>query len=350
MVPVDFGASDNPCTLSKTVMEQAAVALKERLGIARVDCSCRASAMTIKDVARWVLRAPAMQEIRKKLIDGACGRRAGKSGSARGSASGTAGGTVSVGEMSEKLETTHASGIDLLKDVTKLNHSMQNYKIQIDMDSLPPVYENEAQRKAILKKMLWIMAAKALFLKQKYGSNKILFEFVKKDESGAFIPVTTYGAAELYMSDDEELRIVKKHGLYISNAKKDDYQSSFLIVAKDKRPADYKGRIIALEEPISIEDDSGLAMWNGILDLAIAQTILLAQDSTTRASYYGALAGLYKLLGKDVEEAAIAKLLDADIQEAIKMALQLAIPACGRFKVGELLELYEKMRNLMEQA
>jgi hypothetical protein len=274
----------------------------------------------------------------------------GPSSAARPEQRSSASGDVSPESAMARLEASHASGIDLLKDVTKLNHSMNNYKIQIDMDSLPPVYENDAQKKAILKKMLWILASKALLLKQKYGSDKILFEFVKKDESGAFIPVTNYGAAELYLSDDEELKIVKKHGLYISNAKKDGYQSSFLVVVMDKRPPDYKGRIIALEEPISIEDDSGLAMWNGILDLAIAQTILLAQDSNTQALHYERLTALYKALGKDVTKSDLTKLLAGSVEESMRVALSLAIPSCGKFKVGKLLELYGRMKELMQQA
>jgi len=88
-----------------------------------------------------------------------------------------------------------------------------------------------------------------------------------------------------------------------------------------------------------------------VLDIVIAQTILLGQDEEARRLYYGRLGKLYSdILGQAVDESKIAGLLKDDIHESIAIALELAIPACGRFSIESLRELYQRMRDLAWQA
>ena len=251
---------------------------------------------------------------------------------------------VSRSSMAPKIAALHAMGFELLKDVTKLNHDLSYYKIPVDVDSLPCVNDDNID---ILRNLLEILAMKQLILNRKYGPNRVIFEFVKRNNSCGFEPVKNHLIPTLY----SELKIVHDNHLYAPVAR-NDYNSSFLIAVKANIPESYYDtRVLALDKRIALDNNAEFVMWNTVLDIAVAQTILLGQSEETRKAYYGRLSRLYSdILGQAVDESKIEKLLRDDIKESIFMALQLAVPTCGRFRINELRELYQKMRDLAWQA
>ena len=147
------------------------------------------------------------------------------------------------------------------------------------------------------------------------------------------------------------LDVVKKYGLEMTSAR-GDHKRSYLITDIGRLGADYKEtRVVAMEKAMELDSNGAdFVLWSGILDIAITQTILLSQGADAKGAYCGRLRELYKLLGLDVEIADLLALTGEDIPWAIDTAIRFTIPACGKFRLNELKEMYERMRSLARAA
>jgi predicted NBD/HSP70 family sugar kinase len=241
-----------------------------------------------------------------------------------------------------KVGKVHYAGLNLLEELKALKYKDDEtrWSIPINIDTLPGDGEEGIK---VLESFLEVLALKQLYLNKRYGG-RIRFEFVKIGQDGALEGVTNHRICEIYNG------ILGRSGFWIGK-KKDGCVRSFLITDRAHFPESYgETKVLALEEEMEIEDDSNLCLWNGVLDIAIAQTRLSQESTEIRALYYGRLNKLYKMLGRDLEPDQFTALLEKDIQAAISVARDLAIPPCRRFDMEGLQTLYERMRSLMEQA
>jgi hypothetical protein len=240
-------------------------------------------------------------------------------------------------------------GWDLLKEVFRLNHDMEKRVIPINVDTLPGVNGDTRNREALMA-ILNTLALKQLKLNIKYGPNKINFAFVRITKEGRMEEVTSHEIISLYNS----LKRVKDYNLQIAHIKGEEMPSSaFVITDLGNLPSKEANlRPIVVESRLELVDNSHPYLWGSILDIAIAQTILLGQEEDIRKRYYPRLLELYKglLKGKDIRIEDLTILFQDDIPKAIDTAIRLAIPPMERMDMESLKLLYELMMEEVEKA
>jgi hypothetical protein len=195
----------------------------------------------------------------------------------------------------------------------------------------------------IVKRLLEILAMKQLYLNRR--AKTIGFEFVSHSGNQELLERIEDIYNKLEIVKDRHLKLHKDNG----------FARGFTITSLEDeaagKPSDrcvfLRGRIEACEK------DSGLYMWIGVLDLAIALTMLLGYSEEARRPHYPRLAELYnKMLSVEyiATEAYLKDLLSDDITLSLSIARKLAIDPITRFNIDDLRSAYIRMKELAHAA
>ncbi|MBN1526760.1 MAG: diguanylate cyclase [Candidatus Omnitrophica bacterium] len=245
-------------------------------------------------------------------------------------------------------ESVHKMGMNILDDILSRKGAangniLTNGKprtIPINIDIFADIPEANSD---VITRFLEILALKQLYINRR--SKGAEFEFISFSDNAALLGKIEKIYGELDIVRQYNLKLHKENGL----------QRGFAITALEDDVTPHKERCIFLENRVvALDEASGLCMWAGVLDLALAMTILLDQEELSRKDHYNRLAEFYnKLLAsrpEAVESDTLAIFFDDDVQRSIGMAKKLAIPQAGKFDINDLRELYIKMRTLEEAA
>jgi hypothetical protein len=211
--------------------------------------------------------------------------------------------------------------------------------IPINVDIFSAIPEANAD---IIDRFVEVLALKQLYLNKR--SRGVEFEFVSLSKNDALLKAVE----ERYYKVD----LVTRHNLKLH---KDGLKPGFTITDYSDELMGRQERFLFLDKKIEANDaDSGLYMWNGILDLAIALTILLDHSEESRQAYYQRIMELYnRLVAADsrVTEAGLfSDLLDDNIETSKSIARQLAIKPIEKYDIELLRALYIAMRELEAAA
>ncbi|MFC1589980.1 methyltransferase domain-containing protein [Candidatus Omnitrophota bacterium] len=255
----------------------------------------------------------------------------------------------------EDIQNAHIRGYRLLNDLTKEDRPRTTERvIPINVESLPSRSDDNEEA---LKKVLRIIALKQLYLNKRYGSNMIRFAFVKVNGDLSTEDITDdnlHRIYELYNEVADDLNGQANLTVKPENLK--GHHESFVITDNKHIPRDNRSIILEgrMELPINdTDEDKNLYLINTILDISIAQTILLDKEEDERIHYYDDLKELYRILGVDVEGLGadeFADLFSKDYVTQRSMAEKLAIPAAQRHNLDRLESIYEKIEDMLIAA
>jgi hypothetical protein len=244
------------------------------------------------------------------------------------------------GEVLRDIHSVQDAGFNLLGGLPDLPDDMETRTIPINVDSFPEITR---QNEDMVMNLLHIVALKQLYLNRRYGHDRIRFEFV-----------SVSGERERLRSElESRYRDISALARNRSNRAGEAQPAlpGFLITDVKSLPHDYREtRVVALERRIELDNNSHLWHWNGVLDVAIAETVLLGQGEDTKMRSYEGLKRLYKLLGRDLTQPQFITLLAEDVRKAIAIAKELALPPCERFNLDELKAFYERMKDALIAA
>lgn len=247
------------------------------------------------------------------------------------------------------ISQAHKEGFKLLEALTKkpargsdIGVAAVPRAIPVNVDIFSDIFAKGGNMD-IAERFLEILALKQLYL-NRHG-HAAEFIFISRSGNDALLDAVS----RIY----DELDVVKHYDLKFRGDK--GLKKGFTITDLSDDTSNYNERCLFLTEKVKADDeDSGLYMWSGILDLAVSLTMLMEYEESARSQYYPEIIRLYSTLMQDrskvVDDSVLQKLLTADIDEARSIAKNFAIRPLSKFNINERRTLYILMRTLWEAA